>query len=266
MKVHVFDVEHGNCSLIEFPSGEYMMIDCGHNSSTDWRPSNWLSARGGELTNLTITNFDEDHVSDLPSINKYCQIKSLSKNWNVDSNWIKREKALNGMGPGISTLVNMIDYYTGPSLQTNWGGSNIKRFCLSPKELSDVNSLSLVTFIHYNGIRIVFPGDMTSKGWSLLLEDNDFKTMLQNTNIFIASHHGRIDGYSIDVFKYCTPDIIIISDKSIKHGTQDVDYSKHAKGIQWNETDIRKVLTTRNDGKLEIESRKNNGYYITSYR
>jgi beta-lactamase superfamily II metal-dependent hydrolase len=265
MKVHIFDVEHGNCCAIEFSSGECMMIDCGHNSSTGWRPSRWVLSRGGELTNLTISNFDEDHVSDLPDLYNNCHIKSLSKNWYVDSDWIRREKAQNGMGPGISTLVNMIDYYTDPSLNTDWGGSIVKRFCFSPNVLNDVNSLSLVTFIHYMGIRIVFPGDMTSKGWSVLLQNNDFRTMLQNTNIFVASHHGRIDGYCSDVFEYCTPDIIIISDKSIRYETQNVDYSKHARGIRWNNTEIRKVLTTRNDGKLEIELSGSNGYYITSF-
>ena len=57
MKVHIFDVEHGNCCAIEFSSGECMMIDCGHNSSTGWRPSRWVLSKGGELTNLTISNF-----------------------------------------------------------------------------------------------------------------------------------------------------------------------------------------------------------------
>ena len=54
MKVHVFDVEHGNCMLVEFPFGERMMIDCGHNSISGWGPVEWLCKNGGWITNLTV--------------------------------------------------------------------------------------------------------------------------------------------------------------------------------------------------------------------
>ena len=58
MKVHIFNVEHGNCIAVELPSSELIMIDCGHNSTTGWRPSKWVKDQGGVLLNLTVTNFD----------------------------------------------------------------------------------------------------------------------------------------------------------------------------------------------------------------
>lgn len=80
MEIYIFDVEHGSCNAVIAPSGELILIDCGHNSTKDWRPSNWILSRGGEITNLTITNMDEDHVSDLMNVVRYCTIRSLSKN------------------------------------------------------------------------------------------------------------------------------------------------------------------------------------------
>ena len=111
MEIHIFDVEHGNCGLVIMPSGERMMLDCGHNSTTGWRPSQWILENGGWLTNLTITNYDEDHVSDLPNIYlpRKFYIQSLSRNEKVNTSWIRQKKGKYGIGPGIETLISMIN-------------------------------------------------------------------------------------------------------------------------------------------------------------
>src|SRR5579863_6667287 len=105
MRVHIFDVEHGFCSAVEAPSGELLLVDCGHNSFTGWRPSAWLAPSGREITNLTITNMDEDHVSDLDNVRRFCSIRSLSTNWNISPAWVRRAKAEQGMGDGVCTAV-----------------------------------------------------------------------------------------------------------------------------------------------------------------
>jgi len=75
---------------------------------------------------------------------------------------------------------------------------------------------------------------------------------LAKVKIFVASHHGRESGYCPEVFDLCAPEIVIISDEGIQYETQEHAYGDHAKGIRWNGTDIRRVLTTRKDGTLVI--------------
>jgi len=259
MLVHVFDVEHGSCNAVVAPSGELLLIGCGHNATTGWRPTVWIHQRGLEVTNLTIDNLDEDHVSDLPNLYQRCVIRSLSTNWYVTPNWIRRAKAEQGMGPGIATAVSMMEnVYTGAPYQTNWGGMHVARFCHPLTQFDDVNSLSLVTFIHYGGVRMVFPGDLTRRAWKLFLTDGSFCQWLATTNIFLASHHGREDGYCPEVFNVCTPEVVIISDAGIQYATQEVDYGPHATGIPSQDGTTRSVLTTRNDGKLTIQERNGN--------
>ncbi len=252
MEITIFDVEHGACSLIKFPNGTTMLMDCGHNTSTNWRPSSWLVQNGIKLTNLTITNLDEDHVSDLPNVYEKCKPLSLTKNQYITSAWVKEAKEEFGMGAGIEKACEMIDLYTSP-ISIDWGGATVKTFSHSVSDFQDENSLSVVTFVIYNKMGIVFPGDMTVAGWKKFLLNAEFCELLKMVNVFVASHHGRIDGYEPDVFKLCKPEIIIISDKSIMHDTQDVDYSPHATGIRLNGNDSRKVLTTRNDGTIRIQ-------------
>ena len=130
--------------------------------------------------------------------------------------------------------------------------------------LADTNNLSLVVFVHYDGMGIVFPGDIEKAGWQQLLKNQGFRENLTGVNIFVASHHGRSNGYCEEVFIYCKPDIVIISDEEIRYDTQDVDYGKHAKGLPWNNTaEKRYVLTTRSDGQITITKTIGSAYHIS---
>lgn len=266
VEIHIFDVEHGSCAAVVSPSGRVLMLDCGHNASTGWRPSTWVAQQRRLVANLTISNFDEDHVTDLPSLRPY--VESFTVNWTVPVEWIRREKAAAGIGPGIRSLLDMMDAAnSAPHVPIDWGaGFALSRFYHSLGTFDDENSLSVVTFVECGAIRIVFPGDLTAAAWRRFLSDPAFVGHLRNTSIFVASYHGRADGYCPEVFDYCAPDVVVCSDKSVMYDSQVVDYSRHAKGIVWNGTDRRYCLTTRNDGALTITPTLAGGYYIQASR
>jgi beta-lactamase superfamily II metal-dependent hydrolase len=269
MEISVFDVEHGSCAAVISPTGRLLMIDCGHNASTGWRPSAWVVARRQPIDNLTITNFDEDHVTDLPHLLQRTQIKSFTVNWSVTPDWVRRTKGAFGTGPGIRALVDMMTTRPGVGVDIDWGrdsGFQLERFWHPLTRFQDENSLSVVTFVHYEGVRIVFPGDLTREAWRAFLPNSDFRKWLAATKIFVASHHGREDGYCPEVFEYCKPSVIVVSDKSIMHDTQLVDYSRHASGILWNRSEKRCCLTTRNDGTLRITAVAPGGFFVQASR
>lgn len=261
MEVIIFDVEHGSCNAVLTPTGQLLLIDCGHNDATRWRPSSWIAARRLSVANLTITNFDEDHVTDLPNLYATCPIQSLTRNWHVTPDWVRSAKSQYGMGPGIRTAVRMMESYNGPPAVIDWG-CQLERFCHPVTRFQDENSLSVVTFVHYLGLRIVFPGDLTRQAWEAFLQDPTFRAWLAQTNIFVASHHGREDGYCPAVFDVCKPNVIIASDRSVAHETQRVAYGRHATGIRWNGTETRSYLTTRCDGTLTITPTLGGGFYV----
>jgi beta-lactamase superfamily II metal-dependent hydrolase len=253
MKVHIFDVEHGSCNVIQTPNGKLIMIDCGHNTSTGWRPSNWILSNGLSISNLAISNIDEDHVSDLVNIDRCCMPDTIKTNWHLSADWIERKKKeIGGIGPGVNKLLEYKQkIYTGDGIAVDYGLAR-KRFCLSTKDFTDFNNLSMVTFFQYAGFCIIFPGDLLKEGWKELLQNSSFTNWLGKVNIFVASHHGRENGYYEEVFHYCTPDIFIISDKPIKHDTQMHDkYSSQSTGILFGQK-RRRVLTTRKDNKITI--------------
>jgi hypothetical protein len=117
--------------------------------------------------------------------------------------------------------------------------------------------------VHFSGVRAVFPGDLTAGAWRSFLTNPRIRELLANSNIFMASHHGRQDGYSPEVFGYCKPAIVVVSDKSVMHATQLVDYTRHATGISWNSNaETRYCLTTRNDGSISITDTPNGGFWV----
>ena len=105
MKVEIFDVEHGGCALVTADSGARMLIDCGFNSSTGWRPSLHLPRIGiGAVEMFVVTNYDDDHVNDLPNLRRgyggqpTVWLKSFLRNTTVSAQALFEMKRDSGLG------------------------------------------------------------------------------------------------------------------------------------------------------------------------
>jgi hypothetical protein len=119
----------------------------------------------------------------------------------------------------------------------------------------DTNNLSLTVFIQYSNFKILFPGDLERDGWDALLEQPYFVRMLAGTDVLVASHHGRENGFNPRIFNYFTPSAVVVSDKPICHDTQRMvpDYRAvvRDRGVRVATTmKDRHVLTTRRDGSI----------------
>src|SRR3546814_12821930 len=122
MSVQVFYVEHGACAWVTSSSGGRMLIDCGHNATTGWRPSIYLpQSRITDIDVLAITNYDEDHVSDLSAARKAVSIHSVLRNTSVDAADLNYMKHEHGVGLGIAEGRSMNGVYNGQQWQRDWG-------------------------------------------------------------------------------------------------------------------------------------------------
>ncbi len=218
MILEVFDVEHGACALVTTGNGKHILIDCGDNTSTGWEPGTVLRKRGiTSIERLIVTNYDEDHVSGYRNLLENVVIGGLQRNNRVNAATIRYLKTEDGIGAGIQTLTHTIDHlFTGPTLPDNYfGDTTIRTFSnpygTPPFGFDDENNLSLVVFLSCGEHRIIFPGDMEKAGWRRLLQDPEFVAMLSGVNIFVASHHGRENGYCEEVMKLCLacPDRVV---------------------------------------------------------
>ena len=273
--LRIFDVEHGACAILSSPKHDRLaMIDCGHNTTTGWRPSTYIRYVLGvpRLDYLFITNADQDHVSDLDGLWLHnVEVGVLHRNWTPDVPILRLIKEENGkLTSDMERYLKIHREYTAPvpvPFNIGMGGVTCSTFHNVFPDFIDTNNLSLVTFIKYGGFKILFPGDLEYEGWKKLLKNPSFLHELIGTDILVASHHGRNNGFCEDIFNYFIPRAVVISDKPVKYKTQETipDYRQvvNPNGvIVANQTKNRHVLTTRRDGDILFSVAPNGDFRI----
>ena len=251
MKFEILNVEHGFAAYAVAEDGSVFLFDCGYSSTC--RPSEYLWAQGIRvIRRLFVTNYDEDHIADLPILRQYFRIEILTRNFSINSAQLCNLKTP-PISPAMYELLEMIDSYTGvvSTDQLEPPGIQVQTFQNDYPLFKDTNNLSLLTFLDIGNLSFVLPGDLEQPGWIELLKNPYVCALLGRVNIFIASHHGRESGYCREVFDYCSPSLVVMSDGPIQYDTQEMAsiYGQHAAG-GWFNGQIRKVLTTRSDGSI----------------
>jgi beta-lactamase superfamily II metal-dependent hydrolase len=170
MQLQIFDVEHGACSLLTADNFQRLMIDCGHNASTGWRPGTYLKNNGiSTLEMLAITNYDEDHASASSDLFDNVDVRWLWRNKSVSAQILKNLKSDTGMGPGIDRLVQAIDVFTGDgtgTAQPVFQGLNERNvFYNNYPVFDDENNLSMALYLRCHGIGVMFTGDLEIAGF-----------------------------------------------------------------------------------------------------
>jgi beta-lactamase superfamily II metal-dependent hydrolase len=281
LRLRIWDVEHGACAMLHHVNngspGRLAMIDSGDTS--DWKPSTFIryGLNRNTLDYLFITNADQDHMSDLQGLWDHgINVLVWHRNPSISPaafEWIKRQG-----GPLTSDakryLANL-SVMTSPVAEPfnlHMGGIESRLFWNNYPQLTNTNDLSLVVFIKFAGFTILFPGDLEKAGWLALLNNPGFQAELAATNILVASHHGRTNGYCKEVFAFCRPQAIVMSDKSIVHDTQLMAQvyrnevtKNYPDGVIVATTGKRRhVLTTRRDGYIQFEVDAQDSFTITT--
>ncbi|MDE0411709.1 MAG: hypothetical protein OXI37_05800 [Gammaproteobacteria bacterium] len=259
MRFTVHDVGHGFCAHLQHDNGNIMLWDCGHKADPENRPSMFLPEAGISVVHrMFITNFDEDHISDLPNLRQAVGINILHRNKSITPIQLKNLKEEGGpISPAMSNLLSMMETYNAEVINPpSFPNVSIKVFyCAYQADFEDTNNLSLVTFLETPMSNFIIPGDLETPAWRKLLQNQYFRNSLEKTNVFIASHHGRASGYCREVFDYCSPRVVIFSDGPQQYATQEEagTYAAHASGASFG-GQTRYVLSTRNDGSLSWNS------------
>ena len=218
MKVIVFDVGNAACSVISSPNNYCLMIDCGSSSEKTnpvdcfFSNKNWLNSKpfvtcnGNcyELGLLHITHPDDDHVKNAKRIKEEMppyllqrrQFEEFPQNEQINEDYKTYfDKQYRGTNPE----------------EINWGFNSNKTFQIPMNELKNnellikklKNNSSILRYIEYLGVKLLFAGDMEKEGWEwLAINDKGFiNTMKNGLDILIAPHHGHKSGFPKKLFE-----------------------------------------------------------------
>ncbi len=215
MKIDIFDVGHGACSVITCSDGRRLMIDCGSKKAPPyWWPS--IQFYGETFGGLILTNLDEDHVSNFESTLKNVQFSSVCINDTINATALGSLKR-DGMGPGVQTVHKYLQSPSRLNAPLDLPEISVSMFRFPYGVFDDTNNLSLITFVRYGSFCILFPGDLEDEGWRRALFNEQFCGLLGHVNLFVTSHHGRESGCCPKLFEngLCNPDAFIVSDKEM---------------------------------------------------
>lgn len=277
MILRVFDVEHGACTMLLSPNDDRLaMIDCGHNETTGWRPSNFLkqTLQRSWLDYLLVTNADQDHLSDLNNLFvSGISVPTFYRNPSPGPIALRVIKESQGeCTDDIERYLQIYQSFTGPvavPFNEGMGGITTKMFWNTYPEFTDTNNLSLVVFIQFGGFKMLFPGDLEAVGWKKLLQNPSFVSELMGTTILVASHHGRETGLYEEIFQFFTPLAVVISDKGVCYESQETVpnyrcFVDDAGVYVSNLNKSRHVLTTRRDGDILFQVSPSGVFNVTT--
>ena len=267
LRIAVFNVGMGQ-SILVYPMNQpshTCLIDCG--SDKDFCPADYLfnnsqylklPTTNGKPTlgNLLLTNYDQDHFSSIDKLKDKMHIWTTTLSNNIDSQKLKDIK--DEVTPQLQHVCELKDNYTSPANDFNPVYTKTKYYLNNDELDSDYNTnhLSQIVFIEYGGSKICIAGDLEKPAWDIMLKKESVQNELRDTNILVAPHHGRENGFNDDVFNYCSPEVVLISDKSIIHETQEGVTQLYGNKVLSDgvvfDGNKRKVLTTRNDGHILI--------------
>lgn len=263
MKIDIFDVGHGGCSVITCPNGARIMVDCGLRFEPAWFPS--ITFKGQRMDLLVLSNLDKDHVEDLPYVCQCVSLGSIFSNPTVTAEALAGMKREHGVSDGVRRVHAILRDYGAGLIGFPASFGDVRAWAYWNRyglDFMDTNNLSLAIFIRYGTFTILFTGDLETAGWQALLHVPGFIADLYSVNMFVASHHGRLNGCCDDVFRTCRPDVFVVSDDERHYDSQDTTdwYRQRAYGIRdlGRTPDpilghpLRYVLTTRRDGTLSV--------------
>lgn len=267
LDITIFNIGLGQCIYFEFHSHplDNLMVDCGH--TLGFNPIQYLISNKKirratffddyKLNKLILTNLDHDHFSNINYLINKVKVEYIE----IANNITYDELA--SMKPEITPeLIKIGKFITENKVSPTKPPYSVDKIFLTKEVFNNqsinTNDLSQMVFIKYNGTRICIPGDLSYKAWNKILIKKSVQRLLRDTEIFIASHHGRIDGYHSDIFKFCKPECIIISDELVRHRTQSNrarNYGRHVPTgftLEGINNIRRKVLITGSDGHINI--------------
>ena len=167
MKVHFLDIGQGDATLIDFPNGEQMMIDCAKDSGVLEALGRVMPFYDRTIEYMIITNPDRDHYAGCIDVLRRFDVKHIMYSGfeKKDTMWksfltVGGEEKKTGAEMTIVTSTKM------------WSVGEVQVEFLYPDhdialdpsvpsstEKFSVNNTSIVTKISYGSQDIIFPGD-----------------------------------------------------------------------------------------------------------
>lgn len=272
LRMVVWNVKAGNAITFITPNSKRILFDMG--ASADCSPLDTMKewSNGRVIDSLVVTHPHADHLRDIGKLKQLgIRVGSLLRPEHLTEQEVKDA---NGSDDAecIDAYLELHKRYTSTVKceesvlsHSNNGGVYVKHYHPQMSSHTNINNHSIVTFVGFEGTKILLPGDCEGPGWNELLDDDGFKSDLKGVNILVASHHGHESGYSEKVMSYIKGSLtlVIVSDGKFQEEVSVTSYYSNASSgcevscKKWVTQKVVKCLTTRTNGWIDITISRN---------
>jgi len=258
LDIKIFEVDHGFCAAVSTGDHHTILIDFGYSARNGFNPSKHLLHQNcTSLDCLIVPAYGEEHLAGLADFLRQTLVDGLAVHFLV-ANPSLHAAQFHELDVANQRFSNVLTTDPHPSSQKvsqkmKIHGIDFSFFWNSYPDFQDAHNLSLVTFVSYGDIHIIFPSDLEVEGWRSLLKYPEFRDRLRHVNMFVAANHGREESYCPEVFDHCRPELVIISNELNQRVAPEMlaRYQNHVRTCPEGICD-KNLLTTHDDGTITI--------------
>jgi competence protein ComEC len=248
LRIHFLDVGHGDCTIIEHPSGRITVIDLDETNykSCILYIRALLTKRNSNIIHRYIqTHPDMDHMRGLSRLLSEFEVLNFwdTRNIKTISNFTSENDRTDWLAYKSFPDNHKRCYFQGDNY-SYFNEDNIE--ILSPSRTTTYeanyqqnhNNHSYILRIMHGKASIILGGDAESKVWDDLADQG----LLHKCAVLKAPHHGRDSGYSLKALNHLEPEYIITSVGKKPETDAHVKYSNHSQ-----------VYSTRHHGNIILD-------------
>lgn len=217
LRVHFLDVGQGDCTIVEFPSGDVVVIDAGDGSFTNRNHTvRYLKALAPKRLTMILTHADADH---------YGGLEALIEAFGADTVYLP---AYGEGTPEYAALLKAVEK-SGAKIDTMTrydvirDSSGAYLACVSPRRSDEEegNEASSVLYLRYEGVGVMLAGDISAAVERRLVRENalmeglfdsgECRVRLEETDILKLSHHGSASSNTAEWLGLLSPEQAVVS-------------------------------------------------------
>jgi competence protein ComEC len=245
----LLDVGHGQCAVVELPTGETMLFDAGAQSPGAAEvPAGvlWANHEDG-LDAVCISHMNQDHVSFLPY---------LARRFAVGKVLVPRAGELTDYGAAVRAWVRR----KGPHLETLGEGDGLRAGAFACEVLhpnarfvtagsTGENSKSLVLRCEYEGLTVLLPGDVEDDAIRRLSRD---RAADLRTDVLVLPHHGHYHPGLAEFIKLVGPHVALVSGPAGEVDARTADLLRERGVPLWITGSDGAIIITLESGRAEV--------------
>jgi len=275
----LLNVGNGDCTIVEVPDGNLMMVDICNGGGTDWQKTDPIRHLGNrtDLLRYVQTHPDMDHMEGLAALARKCTITNFWDTANTKPRPDFRSPYSKGKPEDWDAYQKLRSgakfHYRGLSPVTLQGGGKFpyELFVLHPTEQAvkdanqagEWNNAAYVLLLKEGGFKALITGDIDDGVWEELhtwaSRTETARALVSGVPVFKVSHHGRRSGYcGANWLNLTKPKEIVISKGSVP-GEQSAygNYAYHLGAEHLWLTTQGNVVCSYDSGKNQYSIKRN---------